>query len=108
MNRLCSLLCMKYRRCFQTAHFYVEDSSSPRVVPNESIPVIPIPDDMEAISVKQFIKHISDLYANNLHGFSEDFEFNPKLNATLTTINAIAEKTNKRAAAKKREKKETA
>uniref|UniRef100_A0AAR2J2P0 protein-tyrosine-phosphatase n=1 Tax=Pygocentrus nattereri TaxID=42514 RepID=A0AAR2J2P0_PYGNA len=57
-----------------TAHFYVEDSSSPRVVPNESIPVIPIPDDMEAIPVKQFIKHISDLYANNQHGFSEEFE----------------------------------
>ncbi|XP_041946149.1 receptor-type tyrosine-protein phosphatase gamma [Alosa sapidissima] len=74
MTSLCSLLCIKYRRCFQTAHFYVEDSSSPRVVPNESIPVIPIPDDMEAISVKQFLKHISELYANNQHGFSEDFE----------------------------------
>ncbi|KAM9443714.1 receptor-type tyrosine-protein phosphatase gamma isoform 1-T1 [Clarias gariepinus] len=63
-----------WRRCFQTAHFYVEDSNSPRVVPNESIPVIPIPDDMDAIPVKQFIKRISDLYANNQHGFSEDFE----------------------------------
>ncbi|KAL2091417.1 hypothetical protein ACEWY4_013680 [Coilia grayii] len=74
MTSLCSLLCIKYRRCFQTAHFYVEDSSSPRVVPNESIPVIPIPDDMDAIPVKQFLKHVFELYSNNQHGFSEDFE----------------------------------
>nr|XP_023649707.1 receptor-type tyrosine-protein phosphatase gamma [Paramormyrops kingsleyae] len=63
-----------WRRCFQTAHFYVEDSSSPRVVPNESFPVIPIPDDMEAILVKHFIKHATELYSNDQHGFSEDFE----------------------------------
>ncbi|KAI3370524.1 hypothetical protein L3Q82_025284 [Scortum barcoo] len=69
-----SPMVMNFGRCFQTAHFYVEDSSSPRVVPNETIPVIPIPDDMEAIPVKQFIKHVSELYSNNQHGFSEDFE----------------------------------
>nr|XP_046236000.1 receptor-type tyrosine-protein phosphatase gamma-like isoform X2 [Scatophagus argus] len=63
-----------WRRCFQTAHFYVEDSSSPRVVRNETIPVIPIPDDMEAIPVKHFIKHIYELYSNNQRGFSGDFE----------------------------------
>uniref|UniRef100_A0A8C9SJ69 protein-tyrosine-phosphatase n=1 Tax=Scleropages formosus TaxID=113540 RepID=A0A8C9SJ69_SCLFO len=62
------------RRFFQTAHFYVEDSSSPRVVALESIPVVTIPDDMDAIPVKQFVKHIMELYANNQHGFSEEFE----------------------------------
>uniref|UniRef100_A0A3B4YI84 protein-tyrosine-phosphatase n=1 Tax=Seriola lalandi dorsalis TaxID=1841481 RepID=A0A3B4YI84_SERLL len=61
-------------RCFQTAHFYVEDSNSPRVVPNETIPAIPIPDDMDAIPVKHFIKHVTELYSNNQQGFSEDFE----------------------------------
>uniref|UniRef100_A0A7N6BMF3 protein-tyrosine-phosphatase n=1 Tax=Anabas testudineus TaxID=64144 RepID=A0A7N6BMF3_ANATE len=69
------LIVMVYwRRFFQTAHFYVEESSSPRVVANENIPVIPIPDDMEAIPVKQFVKHIMELYKNNLQGFSEEFE----------------------------------
>lgn len=42
MSLDCLSLSLFLRRCFQTAHFYVEDSNSPRVVPNESIPVIPI------------------------------------------------------------------
>uniref|UniRef100_A0A671WB29 protein-tyrosine-phosphatase n=1 Tax=Sparus aurata TaxID=8175 RepID=A0A671WB29_SPAAU len=70
---VCFSLC-PCRRFFQTAHFYVEESSSPRVVANENIPVIPIPDDMEAIPVKHFVKHIMELYKNNLQGFSEEFE----------------------------------
>ncbi|KAM6979762.1 receptor-type tyrosine-protein phosphatase gamma [Aplochiton taeniatus] len=78
LTLLCLLMLLAvlvyWRRFFQTAHFYVEESSSPRVVANESIPVIPIPDDMDAIPVRQFIKHIMQLYSNNLQGFSEDFE----------------------------------
>ncbi|XP_055563485.1 receptor-type tyrosine-protein phosphatase gamma isoform X2 [Falco cherrug] len=79
------------RKCFQTAHFYVEDSSSPRVVPNESIPIIPIPDDMEAIPVKQFVKHISELYSNSQHGFSEDFE---EVQRCTADMNITAEHSN--------------
>ncbi|XP_030425704.1 receptor-type tyrosine-protein phosphatase gamma isoform X2 [Gopherus evgoodei] len=92
---LCLLLLLAvlvyWRKCFQTAHFYVEDSSSPRVVPNESIPIIPIPDDMEAIPVKQFIKHISELYSNNQHGFSEDFE---EVQRCTADMNITAEHSN--------------
>uniref|UniRef100_A0A8C8VR77 Receptor-type tyrosine-protein phosphatase gamma n=1 Tax=Pelusios castaneus TaxID=367368 RepID=A0A8C8VR77_9SAUR len=80
-----------WRKCFQTAHFYVEDSSSPRVVPNEAIPIIAIPDDMEAIPVKQFVKHISELYSNNQHGFSEDFE---EVQRCTADMNITAEHSN--------------
>uniref|UniRef100_A0A0G2K561 protein-tyrosine-phosphatase n=1 Tax=Rattus norvegicus TaxID=10116 RepID=A0A0G2K561_RAT len=80
-----------WRKCFQTAHFYVEDSSSPRVVPNESIPIIPIPDDMEAIPVKQFGKHIGELYSNSQHGFSGDFE---EVQRCTADMNITAEHSN--------------
>ncbi|XP_069823046.1 receptor-type tyrosine-protein phosphatase gamma isoform X3 [Dendropsophus ebraccatus] len=80
-----------WRKCFQTAHFYVDDSSSPRVVPNDNIPIIPIPDDMEAIPVKQFVKHISELYSNNQHGFSEEFE---EVQRCTSDMNITAEHSN--------------
>uniref|UniRef100_A0A4W3H1Z0 protein-tyrosine-phosphatase n=1 Tax=Callorhinchus milii TaxID=7868 RepID=A0A4W3H1Z0_CALMI len=80
-----------WRKCFQTAHFYVEDSNSPRVVPNETIPIIPIPDDMEAIPVKQFVKHINELWANNQHGFSEEFE---EVQRCTADMNITAEHSN--------------
>lgn len=80
-----------WRKCFQTAHFYVDDSSSPRVVPNDNIPIIPIPDDMEAIPVKQFVKHINELYGNNQHGFSEEFE---EVQRCTSDMNITAEHSN--------------
>ncbi|XP_030634258.1 receptor-type tyrosine-protein phosphatase gamma [Chanos chanos] len=74
MKSICSLLCIKHRRFFQAAHLYVEERSSPRVNSNESFPVLSIPDELEAISVRQFIKHTMELYSNNQHGFSQEFE----------------------------------
>uniref|UniRef100_A0A673GIH2 protein-tyrosine-phosphatase n=1 Tax=Sinocyclocheilus rhinocerous TaxID=307959 RepID=A0A673GIH2_9TELE len=74
MTSICSLLCMKYRRFFQTAHVYIEDRNSPRVIRNDSFPILSTADDLEAVPVRQFIKHIMELCSNNQHGFSQEFD----------------------------------
>ncbi|XP_076870406.1 receptor-type tyrosine-protein phosphatase gamma isoform X2 [Brachyhypopomus gauderio] len=74
MSSICSLLCIKYRRFFHAAHIYIEDRNSPRVIRNESLPALSIPDDQEAVPVRQFLKHIMELYANNHHGFTKEFD----------------------------------
>lgn len=33
-------------------------------------------DDMDAIPVKQFVKHVMELYKSNMQGFAEEFEVN--------------------------------
>ncbi|XP_026774398.1 receptor-type tyrosine-protein phosphatase gamma isoform X1 [Pangasianodon hypophthalmus] len=91
MNSICSLLCISYRKFFQTTHMYTEDRNSPQVIHNESLTGFLIPDDREALSVRQFIKHVMELYSNNQQGFAQEFN---DIQHSVSDIEITAEHSN--------------
>ncbi|XP_076588437.1 receptor-type tyrosine-protein phosphatase zeta isoform X5 [Chaetodon auriga] len=60
-----------WRTCFQTAHFYIDESSSPRVIAAPSTATL-TSDKETAFPVKEFVKHVAEL--RDSHGFQREFE----------------------------------
>ncbi|XP_069018224.1 receptor-type tyrosine-protein phosphatase zeta isoform X3 [Embiotoca jacksoni] len=60
-----------WRTCFQTAHFYIDESSSPRVIAAPSTAAL-TSDNQTLYPVKDFVKHVSELH--DTQGFQREFE----------------------------------
>ncbi|XP_056243035.1 receptor-type tyrosine-protein phosphatase zeta isoform X4 [Seriola aureovittata] len=60
-----------WRTCFQTAHFYIDDSSSPRVIAAPSTAAL-TSDEQTAFPVRDYVKHVAELH--DTQGFQREFE----------------------------------
>uniref|UniRef100_A0A4W4GP27 protein-tyrosine-phosphatase n=1 Tax=Electrophorus electricus TaxID=8005 RepID=A0A4W4GP27_ELEEL len=80
-----------HRKCFQTAHFYIEDSTSPKVISSSPTPIYNHSDEHELFSAKQFVKHVAELHNNN--SFSREFEVLQSCYITTQHLNSPSRKT---------------
>ncbi|XP_062246601.1 receptor-type tyrosine-protein phosphatase zeta isoform X1 [Platichthys flesus] len=60
-----------WRTCFQTAHFYIDESSSPRVIAPASTAAL-TSDEQTALPVTDFVQHVAELHSTQ--GFQQEFE----------------------------------
>ncbi|KAM6937925.1 receptor-type tyrosine-protein phosphatase zeta [Xenentodon cancila] len=60
-----------WRMCFQTAHFYIDDVSSPRVIAAQSTAALSS-DEQSALPVKDFVQHVAELHRTQ--AFQREFE----------------------------------
>uniref|UniRef100_A0A673APN4 protein-tyrosine-phosphatase n=1 Tax=Sphaeramia orbicularis TaxID=375764 RepID=A0A673APN4_9TELE len=71
-----------WRTCFQTAHFYIDDNSSPRVIAPSTVMLTS--DDQTVFPVKDFVQHVAELH--DTLGFQREFEVrNQKHNYSFNT-----------------------
>ncbi|KAM4553050.1 receptor-type tyrosine-protein phosphatase zeta isoform 5-T5 [Fundulus diaphanus] len=59
-----------WRMCFQTAHFYINSMSSPRVIAQSTAGLTS--DEDTAFPVKDFVEHVAELHSTQ--GFHSEFE----------------------------------
>uniref|UniRef100_A0A3B3CC14 protein-tyrosine-phosphatase n=1 Tax=Oryzias melastigma TaxID=30732 RepID=A0A3B3CC14_ORYME len=60
-----------WRVCFQTAHFYINDTSSARVITAQPS-AAPQDEEQTALPLKDFVEHVADLHSSQ--GFQREFE----------------------------------
>ncbi|XP_041852710.1 receptor-type tyrosine-protein phosphatase zeta isoform X5 [Melanotaenia boesemani] len=61
-----------WRVCFQTAHFYIDDISSPRVIAAQSTAASTCDDEQTTFPAKDFVQHVAELHS--IQGFQQEFE----------------------------------